>query len=95
MEKEATSKRIRRIKFEDFIYRYEDTVNEILDVLGLDAAVHTKKKTKFIPEKSIFNTQLFLKDKSYKAECDYIAKELSEFLYDFPYPIDHKTGEVF
>ncbi|MEE0840661.1 MAG: sulfotransferase [Acutalibacteraceae bacterium] len=95
MEKEAQSDRICRIKFEDLIYNYDQTVDMIFERLNWDPKTHTMKKTKFNPEKSIYNTQLFLKKPEYKAECDIIAKELSEYIYDFPYEIKHINGEVF
>ena len=53
------------------------------------------RKAKFNPARSIFNTQLFLKDKKYKEEADIIARELSEYIYDFPYEIEHNKNEVF
>ncbi len=95
MEKEAQSDRICRIKFEDLIYHYDETVTKIFERLDWDIKTHTKKKTKFNPEKSIYNTQLYLKSDKYKYECDIIAKELSEYIYDFPYEIEHINGEVF
>ena len=49
----------------------------------------------FNPERSIYNTQLFLKNDEYKSECAVIEEELKEYLYDFPYEIDHKGQDVF
>lgn len=95
VEKTAVSDRICRIKFEDLIYKYDETVQGIFDKLGWDRKAHVAPKTKFNPEKSIFNTQLFLKSDEYKAECDYIAEELKEYIYSFPYKIDHGNGQVF
>ena len=73
----------------------DETVDMIFERLNWDPKTHTMKKTKFNPEKSIYNTQLYLKNPEYKAECDIIAKELSEYIYDFPYEIKHINGEVF
>ena len=95
MEKPACCDRICRIKFEDLIYNYDETVGGIFDKLGWDRKAHTAPKTKFNPQKSIFNTQLFLKNKEFKAECDYIAEERKEYLYSFPYEINHSNGQVF
>lgn len=94
MEKEAKNDRICRIKFEDLIYDYDRQIDKIFEKLGWDKSSHKTPKSKFNPQKSIYNTQLFLK-KEYAQECDYIAKELKDFLYDFPYPIDHKDSGVF
>ena len=42
------------------------------------------KKTKFIPQKSMKNTQLFNRKFEYKIEGQYIEEHLSEYLYEFP-----------
>lgn len=76
---------IYRLHFEDLIYRYEETVAKVLDALGEDASKHTKKNTKFVPECSIENTQLFLVNEKFAEEANVIKQELSEYLYDFPY----------
>ena len=94
-EKKAHSDRICRFKFEDFIYNYDITIDKIFEKLDWDRARHINPKTYFDPNKSIYNTQLFLKKTEYKAECDYIAQELSEYLYNFPYDLEHKDVEVF
>ena len=95
MEATANSDRICRIRFEDLIYNYDKTVEMIFEKLGWDKETHIAKKTKFNPDRSIFNTQLYLKDNKFKAETDIIAKELGEYLYEFPYKIEHKKNEVF
>ena len=48
----------------------------------------------FNPERSINNTQLFMKDK-YKKEVEIIERELSEFLYEFPYINDADISKSF
>ena len=95
MEAKAESDRICRIKFEDLIYNYDKTVDVIFDKLGWDKKTHTARKTKFNPDKSIYNTQLYLKDEKFKAEAEIISKELNEYIYDFPCEIEHKKNEVF
>ncbi len=95
MEKPADSERIVRIKFEDLIYNYDATISAIFQKLGWDEATHTAKKTKFNPDRSINNTQLFRKNEQYANECEIIAKQLPEYLYDFPYALEHKDNQVF
>lgn len=95
MEKETKSSQVYRVKFEDLIYRYDETVDEIFKRLGWDKKTHARRKEMFNPERSIYNTQLFLKNDKYKAECAVIAEELKEYLYDFPYEIEHKGQDVF
>ncbi len=95
IEKDAESNRICRIKFEDLIYKYDETVEMIFEKLGWDKNTHTAKRSKFNPDRSIGNTQLFLKNEEYAKQCEYIANELSEYLYDFPYELKHSTNDVF
>ncbi|MBR6681689.1 MAG: sulfotransferase [Clostridia bacterium] len=95
IEKDAHSNRICRIKFEDLIYRYDETVDMIFEKLGWDKNTHTAKRTKFNPDRSIGNTQLFLKNEQYAKEGEIIAKELGEYLYDFPYELKHDADNVF
>ena len=95
MEKTVNNTQVCRIRFEDLIYRYEETVNEIFERLGWDQTRHVRKKEAFNPERSIYNTQLFLKNEKYRNECAIIKDELKEFLYDFPYEIKHEGYDVF
>ncbi len=75
---------ILRIHFEDLVYRYEETKKRIFAFLDIQDAQHTQPKTKFIPEKSMRNTQLFNRDAAFAAEAEYIAKELKDYIYEFP-----------
>lgn len=87
-EKECHSDKVLRIKFEDLIYNYEDTITKITKFLRFKESDHINKKTRFIPELSIKNTQLFRKDE-YLEESKIIEKELKEYLYNFPYEINN------
>ena len=40
--------------------------------------------TKFVPEKSKKNTQIFNRNMEYSNEAHYIESKLSQYLYDFP-----------
>ena len=95
MEKPAHSKQVHRIKFEDLIYNYESTVEEIYNILQVDPEKHVRKKQRFNPEASINNTQLYLENDKYAYECDIIKERLAEYLYDFPYQITHDEEKVF
>lgn len=83
MEKKSNSSKILRIKFEDLIYKYDETKNIIMKFLGYTEKDHLLPKSKFNPDVSIKNTQLF-KNEKYKKEARYIEKELFEYLYEFP-----------
>ena len=61
--------------------------------MGFRDSDHINKKTRFIPEKSIKNTQLFRKEE-YREESKIIEKELKKYLYDFPYEINNDVKET-
>lgn len=84
MEKPAESSHIHRIHFEDLIYKYDESEKRISGILGLDLSLHKNRFTKFNPEVSINNTQVFC-DSRFDEEREYIENHLKEFLYDFPY----------
>ena len=73
------------IHFEDLIYHYDETVLKIEKFLALDSKEHINIRTKFIPENSIENTQVFRVKKQWEEEVEPITKELRNFIYNFPY----------
>lgn len=91
-EKENT-KKILRIKFEDTIYDYENIMNKIKKFLEIDSLEHNYPQKYFDPQKSAYNTQLFLKYCSYKEDIYKIEKELEEYCYKFPYKIKELNQE--
>ncbi len=95
MEKDAENEHIHRIQFEDLIYRYEETVNDVFSAVGVQKEQHIRKRQAFDPEKSMNNTQLFLANAQYKKECEIIEKELQPYLYTFPYEIKHEEKNIF
>lgn len=94
VERIKLNKNIYRLNFEDLIYRYDETVPEIEKFLGLDDDKHINKKRYFDPNISINNTQLFLRDE-YRDEGEYIAENLSEYTYVFPYKHCTEGKKVF
>lgn len=75
---------IQYVQFEDLIYKYDETVSRLAKWLELSLEVWNRKKTHFIPERSINNTQVWKTMKCDLDEVAYIERELSEYLYDFP-----------
>lgn len=73
--------RILHLKFETLIYEYETTVSWLMAKLGLQ--IQNRKGRFFNPEVSINNTQLFLRYPQFKEDCEYIEKELKEWLFPF------------
>ena len=78
-------KNIMRVQFEDLVYRYEETVAEIENFLGISSSQHIRKKEKFNPHKSIENTQVFNTKDEWRQEVESIEFMLPDNLYTFPY----------
>ena len=72
------------IQFEDMIYKYDETCEKIRNWVGVNEEDHIRKKEFFIPEVSIKNTQYWISHPDCQEETEYIEKNLSEYLYDFP-----------
>ncbi len=79
--------RILNIRFEDLIYRYDESIDQIENFLNIHA--HTRKKEIFNPMRSINNTQLIRLHSEEKDNIDKISKALPEYLFDF-----EKYGDV-
>ena len=82
-EKPCTSEKVLRIKFEDMVYHYDETVEKIEAHLGFTPEMHIRKKERFDPDISIKNTQTF-RNPSYSDEVKIIENKLAKYLYDFP-----------
>ena len=95
--KVCNSTHVHRFKFEDFIYKYDETVERVREILRSSETLpkHVLKKKYFIPEKSINNTQLFCNQSVYEEESRMIEKLLPEYLYQFPYSRKAEEAEMF
>ena len=78
--KDSSENNTLRINFEDLIYNNRPTIKSICDFIGIN---DIGNETHFMPEKSINNTQLFLKYKGFEKEIERISTELSDYLYPF------------
>lgn len=70
------------INFEDLIYRYDETVERIEHITGLDSTKHNNQFKKMNPKQSIINTRLwnvYAEDDGLKT----IESNLSDYLYDY------------
>lgn len=83
LDKEQSDDRVLRINFEDAIYNYDSFSKKINEFLGISEKNHLKKLYFFNPEKSIRNTQLWIKNIKYKSIAEKIESELSDYCYDF------------
>ncbi len=82
MRKHRTdNERVLRLCFEDFIYKYDDTVKIVEKFIGL--GTHIRKKEFFDPSNSINNTQLIRLHPNDEEDICKIEKELEEYLYPF------------
>lgn len=87
------SKNILCIRFEDLIYKYEQTVSIIEKFLGINSDFHVAPKHCFSPDISIQNTQIYKNCNVDIKEIEMIEKSLQEYLYDFP-NIDDKRIDL-
>lgn len=74
--------RILEINFEDLIYDHNTTRRKIESFLGLPEA-YKNESSRFRPEVSINNTQLWKKYTTYREDIKKIEDALPEFLYSF------------
>lgn len=87
-EKKTNSNKVLRVKFEDLIYNYDKELVKIMQFLNFKESDHVNKKTRFNPEISIKNTQIFRKEE-YQEEINIIEEKLEKYLYKFPKEINN------
>ena len=75
---------IKFIRFEDLIYRYNQTTDDLSAWLKLDPKQHVNPRSNFNPEISIHNTQVWKKYPNSNIEIKLIEQKLNEYLYAFP-----------
>lgn len=75
---------IRFIRFEDLIYKYDETTRQLVEWLGLDEKLHNRSKQGFNPDVSIKNTQTWKKYPESIKEVKVIEHKLGGYLYEFP-----------
>ena len=94
-ERPVSSERILRIQFEDLVYHYDGTVRRIEEFIGLRPEDHVNPGTLLVPQRSIKNTQLFAMCEQWRDEVEYIARELPDMVYEFPYASTTSMNELF
>lgn len=82
LEKEMLTNNILSLKFEDFIYNYESTIEKMISFLEIDKKSHKNKYKYFNPNISIKNTKLYEKDVKYKRDIEKIKGNLQEYCYE-------------
>jgi len=63
------------VQFEDLIYDYENATKKIAEFCGLEEKNHVRKGEILQTEKSIKNTQVFLKSEKFVPECEILEKK--------------------
>lgn len=76
--------KVKLVQFEDLIYKYDETLDDILKFLGIDKINHVNPKMMFNPDVSIVNTNISARFSEYSDEVAYIEKHLDRYLYNFP-----------
>lgn len=74
---------VMEIRFEDMIYKYEETVKKIESFFGVSSNDHINKKKYFKPEMSGNNTKLWNRYRGESEAMKLIEIELSEWLYQY------------
>lgn len=75
---------VRFLRFEDLVYQYETTIEELIEWLELNIQMHNHPRERFRPEESIRNTQVWKRFPKSEKEIRFIEERLQEYLYPFP-----------
>lgn len=80
--KNSNKSNVLYMRFEDFIYHYEESLNELINFVGQDKEKHINKNKFFKPEVSQKNTQLWVKYPQYQEDIKIIEERLADYLYN-------------
>ena len=87
----SVSDHIHYMRFEDFLFHYDDIVRQVETLTGLKKEDHKLQFKYCNPKRSIHNTQVWKEHPELAADIRYIEKELSDYLYSFE---DYEGKEV-
>ncbi len=71
------------VRFEDLVYKYDETTGSVMCFLGINEKDHVDKKKYFNPERSVKGTRLFNRFPQYAEDISYMEEKLTEYLYPF------------
>jgi len=74
-------KKVLRLQFEDMVYNYDQTLSSIMKFIGLDQSKHKSPQSKFIPEQSAKNTQVWKRYPDFMQDINFIEKQLEKYCY--------------
>lgn len=72
-----------RLKFEDLIYKYKDSLNSVFNFVGMLPQHHISPKSHFDPESSAKGTKLWKVYPQYENAIKIIENRLPEYLYQY------------
>ena len=88
------SNKVIKLQFEDFIYKYDETKDRIVNAAGLLLSKHARPFNGFNPRRSFHNTQLWKKFPDLQNDVDIITRMLPEYLYNFDAVADNEIKGV-
>lgn len=77
------NEQVKFVKFEDLIYKYDETTDMLTKWLKLNEDEHARKKQLFNPDVSKKNTKVWERYPEAKKEIAYITDQLGEYLYAY------------
>ncbi len=75
------SDRIRTFFFEDLVFNFDDTMDEMRSFLDMDLGAKRSEGAKFVPERSLRNIGIYFENERYAQEAAVIERLLPEYLY--------------
>ncbi len=82
-KQEISNKNVLFIRFEDMIYKYDQTTQKIRDFLGLNESDHIYPLKYFDPNKSIKNTKLWTKFAEHTNAIELFDTTLHDYYYNY------------
>ena len=78
------SEQVKLVRFEDLIFKYQETTDQLINWLGLKKEDHVRPRSVFDPAQSVKNTRTWRRIPDCAEEVRYIRENLKEYLYPFP-----------
>lgn len=75
--------KVLKLRFEDLIYKYEDTKQKIISMVGINESDHVAPFSAFNPRRSVVNTRSWLQHPEEADNIRKIEELLPEYIYDY------------
>lgn len=83
LDEETKNENVIYVRFEDLIYKYDETAKRLIDFVGIKEENHVRPKSVFKPEVSKNNTQQWKNYPQLENEMKIIEEKCKEYLYTF------------